>query len=117
MMISHLRPMQGFQTFTRYTNKTVVSSKGRAGGSSLAESGFIYGILSRATPEEREQWGTTESPVTHKIVQRGTVNAANDKDVLQLGDRYFDIQKPPRNPGDLGHFTVYFCEERKGLNG
>ena len=117
MMISHLRPMQGFVAFTRYTNKTVLSARGRAGGSSLTENGVIYGILSKATPEEIEQWGTTESPVTHKIVQRGTVNAAKDKEVLQLGDRYFYIQKPPRNPGGLGHFTVYFCEERKGLNG
>ena len=113
----HTPPGVGFKKFERYSHSTKLTKGRRASGSDLAPCGFILGILSKATPEEVEQWGTTENPVTHKIVQRGTANQAKSKDVLVLGCRYFYIQKPPRNPGDLGHFTVYFCEERKGLNG
>lgn len=113
----HMIPGVGFKKFERYEHKTKLTASRRASGSELTPCGHILGILSKATPEEIEQWGTTDSPITHKIVQRGTANKAKAKDVLKLGERCFYIQKSPRNPGDLGHFTVYFCEERKGLNG
>lgn len=98
-------------------HKTVISKSGRAGASTLTESGHLFGILSVATPQEIERWGTTEKPITHKIVQYGGDTKAADNDVLKFADRFFYIQRAPRNPGDLGHFTVYYCEERRGLNG
>lgn len=113
----HMRPGVGFKKFERYSHTTKLSKSRRASGSELSPCGSILGILSKATPEEIEQWGTTESPITHKIVQRGSANQARANDVLVLDTRYFYVQRAPRNPGDLGHFTVYFCEERKGLNG
>ena len=116
MIRSSLRPGQGFQNFKRLKHKSKKSETGRAGLSTLTESGYILGILAQATPEEKEQWGTTENPITHKIVQYGGKTKAADKDVLSLGSRYFYIQRVPRDPGGLGQFTVYYCEERKGLN-
>ena len=112
-----LRPGQGFKRFTRYKHKSTKTKSGRAGLLTLTECGYLFGILSQATPEEIEQWGATDSPVTHKIVQYGGDNIAEHKDVLRFDDKYYYIQRTPRNPGGLGHFTVYYCEERKGLNG
>ena len=114
---STLRPGQGFKRFTRLKHTTKKSPRGRVGSAVPEKCGEILGILSVATPKEIERWGTTESPITHKIVQYGGNNKAADHDILVLGDRYFYIQRSPRNPGDLGHFTVYYCEERSGLNG
>lgn len=116
MIRSSLRPGQGFKKFTRYKHSGKLTAQRRA-GSSQEECGYLFGILSDATPEEIEQWGTTESPITHKIVQYGGTNKAADKDYLVFNGRYFYIQRSPRNPGGLGHFTVYYCEERRGLNG
>lgn len=117
MIRSSLRPGQGFKKFIRMKHQTGKSKTGRVGSSSLVESGYLFGILSKATPEEVEQWSTTDSPVTHKIVQYGGNNKAADQDVLVFNEKYYYVQRSPRNPGGLGHFTVYFCEERRGLNG
>lgn len=117
MIRSSVRPGQGFKRFKRLKHKADISKTGRAGLSTLTEDGYLFGILSKATPEEIEQWSTTDSPVTHKIVQYGGNNKAADQDVLVFNGNYYYIQRTPRDPGGLGHFTVYFCEERKGLNG
>lgn len=120
-----LRPGQGFQSFKRYEVKTQRTS-GRPGISGYKENGVLIGILAETTPKEKEKWGTTEHPVSHKIVQRGYSNPLNAGDVLVLvkGEgteneikRFFYIQKAPRNPGDLNHCTIYYCDERVGLNG
>ena len=116
-----LRPGQGFKSFIRYRANTQRTPKGRAGVISYTEDGTLIGILSVATPTEKEKWGTTEHPISHKIVQRGYSEPLQATDMLVLTKnetkRYFYIQKAPRNPGDLNHCTVYYCEERVGLNG
>lgn len=116
MIRSSLRPGQGFKKFTRY-KRTGNLTKQRRPGASYEESGYLFGILTDVTPEEIERWGTTEKPISHKIVQYGGSNKAADSETLVFNGRYFYIQRSPRNPGDLGHFTVYYCLERKGLDG
>lgn len=115
-----LVPGQGFQAFTRLTRKTVVTDNGRPWGGGLQEQGTIDGILTNADPREVEQWKQDGHPVTHKIVQWLTENQASPQDVLALSDsgttRTFLIQGL-RNPGELGHCIVYYCEERRDLNG
>lgn len=116
MFHSFLRPGQGFQRFERFSAETSITDSGRPAGLQYTHVGHLFGILTQATPEERQQWSTTEHPITHKIVQRGNCCPAKERDMLQLGERYFYIQREPRNPGDLNHFTIYICEERKGLD-
>lgn len=111
-----LRPGQGFQRFEKLTDKTILVS-GRPTKSGQMPDGYIDGILSESSPEEKERWSTTDHPVTHKIVQQGRNNIAKEGDILVLNDLYYYVQRKPRNPGGLNHFTVYFCEERSGLNG
>lgn len=112
-----LRPGQGFQPFEKLTTKTGLSTGGRPTGSGQMPDGYIIGVLSATSPEEKEKWSTTEHPVTHKIVQQGRDNIAKEGDILVLNDLYYYVRRKPRNPGGLNHFTVYFCEERSGLNG
>lgn len=133
MFNTPLRPGQGAMRFKHLKSTSGLSSTGRAGCSSTYEvKGEILGILSETTPKEIERWGTTEKPISHKIVQHGGIHKAAADDILKLVEkvvekvekqevvkevvRYFYIQRRPRNPGNLGHFTVYFCEERSGLN-
>lgn len=132
MFNTPLRPGQGAMRFKHLKRSSGLSGTGRAGLSTLKENGEILGILTDATPKDIERWGTTEKPISHKIVQHGGMHKAAADDVLKLVEkvvekvenqevekevvRYFYIQRRPRNPGNLGHFTVYFCEERSGLN-
>ena len=78
--------------------------------------------MTQATPREVEQFKQLGTPITHKIVQRGTTPCAKATDVLELPSpnsdippRRFLVQGEPRNPGGLGHFLVYTVEERSDL--
>lgn len=115
----HLRPGQGFRPFTVYhrTGETTQTGRPRTGG--YEEAGTFYGILSQASPKEQEQWKQLGTPISHTIVQRGTLNRADGNDRLALDDdgetRYFQVQGKPHNPGELGHFLVYHVLERRDL--
>ena len=119
----HLRPGQGARPFYVLRRKAGVTSTGRPQTMALEEVGSIVGIISQASTTEVEQFKQKGSPITHTIVQRGTVDGAHADDVLELrleeGDavrsRYFFVQGEPRNPGMLGHFLVYHVEERADL--
>lgn len=122
-----LRPGQGFKPFTVLRRTGATTPTGRPYTGDLTEMGQIIGIISQASPTEKEQWKQLGTPITHTIVQRGTKNRAMATDILQLVPpvpcdfvgpmpaRYFLVQGEPQDPGELGHFLVYRVEERKDL--
>ena len=115
-----LRPGQGFKTFKILRRVGGVTESGRPTTSSLKHQGEFIGILSKASPEDKEQFKQKGSPITHTIVQRGTAHRAQAEDVLELAEegckaRRFLVKKDPRNPGDLGFFLVYHVQERDDL--
>lgn len=119
-----LRPGQGFQRFYVLHREGDVSSTGRAHTGSYKEQGDFYGILTNANPKEIERYKQLGTPITNTIVQRGTKNRAKAKDILELRSsssdqetksRKFIVQGEARNPGDLGHFLIYYVEERADL--
>ena len=111
-----LRPGQGFKRYTVLRRKSGVTSTGRPVTQKLEPDGFILGIISQASQHEKEQWKQSGHPITHTVIQRGTVNQAQATDVLELDGtgRRFLIQGI-RDPAELGHFTVYKVEERLDL--
>lgn len=115
----HLRPGQGFRPFTVYRRTNAVTETGRPKTGGYEALGNFYGILSQASPREQEQWKQLGTPISHTIVQRGTVNRADGDDRLALTDdgetRYFQVQGKPHDPGELGHFLVYRVLERRDL--
>ena len=111
-----LRPGQGFRPFTVLRKKGETTATGRVMAKTLTPDGEIYGIISQATQKEIEQWKQNGHPITHTIVQRGTKDRAKADDVLELNgtNRRFSV-KGTHDPGELGHFTVYYVEERMDL--
>lgn len=118
-----LRPGQGFKPYTVLRRKGGKTASGRPKTAGLESIGTIYGIISQASQTEQEQWKQKGHPITHTVIQRGTKNAGKADDVLELretGDdgvetvRHFLIQGT-RDPGEIGHFTVYKVEEREDL--
>lgn len=122
----HLRPGQGFKPFTVLRRTGTKTATGRPYTGSLEPVGTFLGIISQASPTEKEQWKQLGTPITHTIVQRGTKNCAKADDVLELtppapcgGEapktRRFLVKGQPHDPGELGHFLVYRVEEREDL--
>ena len=122
-----LRPGQGFKPFRVLRRVNGTTPTGRPTTGSLEPQGELYGIISQATPTEKEQWKQDGHPITHTIVQRGTKNRAMATDVLELpavkndaeeevvAARRFLVQGQPQDPGELGHFLIYRVEEREDL--
>lgn len=114
-----LRPGQGNKLFHILRREGGLTAKRRPTTSSHKTQGEFYGIISRATPKEIEQHKQLGTPITHTIIQRGTMPQATATDILELNEggttRQFLVQGKPRNPGELGHFTVYKVEEREDL--
>lgn len=117
-----LRPGQGFKKFMVLKKDTVISKAGSVGkSSSFSEIGEIIGILTEATPKEKEQFKQAGTPITHTIVQRGGEVKGLSSQYLKLSatngekDRFFYIQGDPKNPGELNHCLIYRVEERKDL--
>ena len=112
-----LRPGQGFKPFRVLRRVNGTTPTGRPTTGSLEPQGEFFGIISQATPTEREQWKQDGHPITHTIVQRGTKNRAMATDVLELEaeGRRFEVKGQPQDPGELGHFLIYKVEEREDL--
>lgn len=118
-----LRPGQGFKPYTVLRRKGSLTNKGRPVTGKLEPDGEIWGIISQASQNEREIWKQKGHPITHTVIQRGTRGAAGANDVLELVKEQDDGSKivrrfliqGTRDPGELGHFTVYAVEERLDL--
>ncbi len=114
-----LRPGQGFKRFDIMRRVGTTTSTGRARTGELEPCNHILGILTEMSPTEVEQFKQRGTPVTHTILQRGTVPSAKANDILELKTgntaRNFIVKGDPKNPGELGHFLIYRVEERKDL--
>lgn len=122
----HLRPGQGFRPFKVLRRIGATTKTGRPYTGTLTEVSVFLGIISQASPKEKEQWKQLGTPITHTILQRGTRGGAMATDILELVQptpcsgpepkvRRFLVQGQPHDPGELGHFIVYHVEEREDL--
>lgn len=110
------RPGEGFKLFKVLRKEGGLTDKGRPTTSSLKHQGEFYGIVTKTDPSETDQNKQKGSPKKYTIVQRGTKNQARANDILEGpdGKRYM-VQGDPKDPGGLGHFSVYKVEERDDL--
>lgn len=114
-----LRPGQGFKKFTVKKKGKSLTSSGKPIHGEYEDVGTITATLVNASEKEKEEWKQKQHPITHKIVQQGTSNAAVATNYIVLSekgkkDRYFYVQGTG-NPGELNHMMRYFVEERRDL--
>ena len=110
-----LFPGQGSQKFVVKRAKPGTSDSGRVKPDSYETLYEFMGVLTSAQPKEQEQWRQNGHPVTHKVVQPLPKGSAVPGDVLCLDGRLFTIHGI-RNPGELNHYNVYYCEERRDVS-
>lgn len=111
-----LRPGQGFRVFHVLSRTGTKTPTGRPVTGEIEERGIVVGIISQASQKQIEQWKQNGHPISHTIVERGTFNQAKATDILQLDgtNRRFLVQGR-QDPGELGHFTIYYVDERMDL--
>ncbi len=124
MFHNFLRPGQGFRQLTVLRRAGGVTDNGRPETGAFTPSGEITGLIMLASRgeieqwESREQWKQERHPVTHKIIQNGTQNRLSPSDVIESvseGKTRRFIVKGAHDPAELGHFIIYFVEEREDL--
>jgi hypothetical protein len=107
------RPENLWKDFNLERKTEAVNSRGKAVDSYDTENPiFIHAILCGATPEEQMAFKQAGHPVSHTISHQGhPIGKPGDR--LVMGPRTFYIQSVD-DPGDLGIWTLYYCEERGG---
>lgn len=112
-------PGQGYKRFSIYKKASSISKAGRVHTvNDYDPAGTFIGCFASLNEKEKEAWKQKQHPVSHKIVQMGTVSTVVTGNYLVLEEkgvtRYFYVQGTG-NPGELNHMARYFCEERKDM--
>lgn len=105
------RPENLWKDFTVETKTETTTSRGRAKENYTGTPTiFIRAILCGATSEQKLQYQQMNHPISHTISHEGKP-IAKEGDRLVLKNRAFYVQGVD-DPGDLGIWTLYYCEER-----
>lgn len=110
------RPGQELREFEVFRDGEHKTASGRVVSNDRERLGTVKAILAAAKPEEKERWRQLEHPVTHKMIQQGAPPfEIRPGDFFERGDRRYFVQAAPYNVGDLGHWTIYYCDERSDV--
>ncbi len=115
-----LMPGQELRSFDVRRPKARETEMGRvlsAGRNEEELLGQIRAILAAAKPEEIERWRQLEHPVTHKIIMKHKPPfAVRPGDIFEKSGRRFYVQTHPYDPGGIGHWTIFYCDERSDVS-
>lgn len=106
-------PGHEVRDFTVLRLDTHETEKGREVVNGYTTVGTLRATLASAKPEEIERWRIINHPITHKIIMQ--YKPAFDilpGDIFERAGRRFYNQFIPNNVGDLGHWTIFYCDER-----
>ena len=116
MNAMNLRPGQELREFDVFRDAEHKTASGRVTSNDRERLGTIKAILAAARPEEKERWRQLEHPVSHKLIQQGVPPfEVRPGDSFMRGGRRYIVQTVPYNVGDLGQWTIYYCDERSDV--
>ena len=108
-----LRPGQELRTFNVSRPRTKETARGREITDGYDPLGTIRAVLAQAKSEETERWRQLEHPITHKITKHGRPEFdIKPGDIFEYAGRRFYNQAISYDIGDLGHWAIFFCDER-----
>ena len=112
-----MMPGQELREFTVLRPETRSTDNGREGlTNQFVEIGKISAILAQAKPEEIQRWRQLTHPITHKIIMQDRPPFdIKPGDIFERAGRRFYNQAIPYDVGDLGHWTIFYCEERTDI--
>lgn len=110
---TNLPPGTEIRAFDVFRDGERRTPSGRVTMSGAERLGGIKAVLAAASPREIERWRQLEHPVTHKIIQQGRAPfEVRPGDSIAHGGKRYIVQAAPYDPGGLGHWTIYYCDER-----
>jgi len=108
-----LRSGQELRAFSVLRPDKRETERGRITTNGYTEIGRVRAILAQARPEEIQRWRQLTHPITHKVITRQKPDfEVRPGDIFERDGRRFYNQALPYNPGDIGHWTIFYCEER-----
>jgi len=108
-----LLPGQELREFTVQRPQTHETQRGRETINGYETLGTLRAILAQAKPEEIQRWRQLNHPVTHKIITQHKPDfEVKPGDIFEHNGRRFYTQTLPYDPGDLSHWTIFYCDER-----
>jgi hypothetical protein len=108
-----LMPGQELRDITVSRPATRENARGQIVTNAFETVGTIRGILAAAKPEEIERWRQLNHPITHKVImQRVPPFDVRPGDIFEYAGRKFYNQTMPYNVGDIGHWMIFYCDER-----
>jgi hypothetical protein len=109
-----LMPGQELREFTVSRPDTRGTENGREGlTNKFYEVGKVRAILAQAKPEEVQRWRQLNHPITHKIImQHKAAFEIQPGDIFERDGKRYYHQMSPYNVGDIGHWTIFYCDER-----
>lgn len=108
------RPSELWKDFFVEMKTEQQNSRGRSIDHYESVGELFKAILNGAMPEQKLYYEQLQHPITHVISHRGKPRA-KEGDRLVMKDRVFYVQGVD-DPGDLGVWTLYYCEERSGTH-
>ena len=107
-------PGQELRDFTVLQPDTRGTESGREGLiNDYKPIGVIQAVLAQATTEETERWRQLTHPITHKIImQNAPPFEVKSGYIFERAGRRFYVQALPYDVGDLGQWTIFYCDER-----
>ena len=111
----YLRPRQIFERFLVEEKIDRLDARGGQCSEYKPTGEAVFCVVTRADPTEIEKMKSLHHDVSHVLVQRGGRAKAKVGDRLIGGERKFLVQAVD-NPGGIGQWYAYFCNERFDLN-
>ena len=115
-----LMPGQELREFAVSKPETRGTDNGREGlVDGFTEVGKVRAILAQARPDETQRWRQLNHPVSHKIImQHAPPFEVKTGYVFELSgtEQRFYVSTMPYEPGGIGHWTIFYCIERKDVS-
>jgi hypothetical protein len=116
--VMHL-PGQELKEFAIYAPETRGTDRGREGlVNNYKPLGTIRAILAQATPEETQRWRQLNHPVSHKIIMQHIppfeIKTGFVFELTATGQEFF-MSTLPYEPGGIGHWTIFYCNDRRDV--
>ena len=114
-----LLPGQELHKFTVSKPEHQGTENGREGLINQYERvGELEAILAQATPDETQRWRMLNHPVSHKIIMQHTpgfeVKPGYLFELTASGQQFF-VSTLPYEPGAIGHWTIFYCNDRRDV--
>ena len=113
-------PGQEQKDFTVHRPETCGTERGREGlANQYIKIGTVKAILAQARTEETQRWRQLTHPVSHKLIMQHRppveVKPGFYFEQTDTGQRFY-VAPLPYDPAGIGHWTIFYCSDRRDVS-